>query len=158
MTFLRNDSTSRGFSRSVAGGLLVASLLVSQTSHVQSDQPATKTPSADDAFSKRLQEYCQKSAGTYELFRDEAKNEPLTFVPQAVFHWKHDNEWRGDIFVWTYEGRPEVVGGVFVSPPSGNWRTENHEFYSLALSADRGHQDPTRSLAGQIRNPSDARS
>lgn len=98
---------------------------------------ATAEPPGDsgltDAFTKRLQEYFQKSAAEYSLYRDEEGQVPLTFVPQAVFHWKADADWRGDVFVWTYEGRPEVVGGVFVSAPKGNVRSVYHEFRSVSL-------------------------
>jgi hypothetical protein len=113
-------------SLTVTSGLILAAISTIASA-------AEPSKSAEDAFSKRLQEYSRTSAAEYELFRDEMKKEPLTFVPEAVFHWKQDNDWRGDVFVWTYAGRPEVVGGVFVSSLSGNARTVYHEFRSLAL-------------------------
>jgi hypothetical protein len=111
--------------------LLLAGVFVALAA-ARADEPSTKDP-AEEPFNKRLQAYFQKSAAEYQLFRDENRTQPLEFVPEAVFHWKQDNDWRGDVFVWTYEGRPEVVGGVFVSSPSGNVRTVYHEFRSLAL-------------------------
>jgi hypothetical protein len=131
VTFFRPNTTSR-----VAPWLATFAFAVSSMALIpdaRGDEPPVKETKPEDAVSKRLHEFSQKSAADYELFRDELKKEPLTLVPQAVFHWKHDNDWRGDVFVWIYEGRPEVLGGVFFSPPSGNSRTVNHEFYSLAL-------------------------
>jgi hypothetical protein len=113
--------------------VLFGCLLAGGSAAFAADEPASKEPAPPDAFTKRLQDYFQKTAAEYTLYRDDEQEVPLTFVPQAVFHWKQDTDWRGDVFIWTHEGRPEVVGGVFVSSPSGGRRTIYQEFRSLSL-------------------------
>jgi hypothetical protein len=90
-------------------------------------EEAEQAPAGDNWLRTQFQE----DAATYEFFRDEAHNEPLKFVEKSIFHWKQDDDWRGDLFVWTWEDRPEVVGCILASNPTGSTRTIAHEFHQL---------------------------
>lgn len=87
------------------------------------------------AVQRWLHEYYQQQAATYEFYFDEAKTKRLEFVKRSIFHWKQDNDWSGDVFVWTHEGRPEIVGGVLASPAKAGKRSIGHEFHTLALQS-----------------------
>jgi hypothetical protein len=78
-----------------------------------------------------LREQYQLAARKYEFFLDQDRKVPLTFEPKSVFHWTSDNDWSGDVFVWTAHGRPHVVGCVLSSPTKPQ-RTAIHEFHTLS--------------------------
>lgn len=79
-----------------------------------------------------LQDYYLKQAEKYEFFYDEARTKRLTFVEKPIFRWKQDDDWSGDLFVWTHLGRPEVVGCILASSPDAGTRSVAHEFHTLA--------------------------
>jgi hypothetical protein len=78
-----------------------------------------------------LREQYQLAAKNYEFFLDKDRKVPLVFEPKPIFHWTSDNDWSGDVFVWTAKGRPQVVGCVLSSPTKPQ-RTAIHEFHTLA--------------------------
>jgi hypothetical protein len=89
------------------------------------DPPAPREPDSP------LREQYQLAAKKYEFFLDQDRKVPLVFEPKPIFHWSSDNDWSGDVFVWTARGRPEVVGCV-LSSPSKPERTAIHEFHTLS--------------------------
>ena len=74
----------------------------------------------------------------HDIYRDDAERcsfltaggEPLTLVKEPVMRWSTDDDWSGDIFVWTHEKRPEVIGCI-MSGPNGALRRVVHEFHLL---------------------------
>jgi hypothetical protein len=79
-----------------------------------------------------LREQYQLAAKKYTFFRDKDRKVPLTFEPKPVFSWSNDNDWSGDVFVWTAKGRPQVVGCILSAPDKGKGRPAVHEFHILA--------------------------
>jgi hypothetical protein len=80
---------------------------------------------------RRLREQYQLAAKGYEFFLDLERKVPLVFEPKPIFHWASDNDWSGDVFVWTAKGRPHVVGCILSSPTKPD-RTAIHEFHALS--------------------------
>jgi len=69
----------------------------------------------------------------WEIFVDEALTKKAEFVSEPVFRWTNasrGNGQTGAMFVWTFEGRPVAMGGVF-SNPEGGRRIIMHELHAL---------------------------
>lgn len=78
-----------------------------------------------------LREQYRLAAQKYEFFLDPDRKVPLKFEPKPVLSWAQDDDWSGDVFVWTAKGRPQVVGCV-LSGPGKAGRPAFHEFHTLA--------------------------
>lgn len=78
-----------------------------------------------------LREQYRLAAKKYEFFLDKDKKVPLTFEPKPVLSWAQDDDWSGDVFVWTARGRPQVIGCVLSGPGKPD-RPEFHEFHTLS--------------------------
>jgi hypothetical protein len=88
-------------------------------------------PAGEPEAVRHLREQYLAAAKKYAFFLDADHKTPLALEPKPVFHWTSDNDWSGDVFVWTANGRPQVVGGVLSSPSKPD-RTLIHEFHMLA--------------------------
>jgi len=83
-------------------------------------------------------------AASYAIYRDAAKQEKLTLRREPVYRWTNpirSGGQEGDVFLWTFKGRPEVLATVF-SHPSDDFkeRVLCHELHSLSeavLTVDR---------------------
>jgi hypothetical protein len=78
-----------------------------------------------------LREQYQLAAKKYEFFLDKDQKVPLTFEPEPVFSWAQDDDWSGDVFVWTAKGRPQVIGCALSGPGKPD-RPSYHEFHTLS--------------------------
>jgi hypothetical protein len=78
-----------------------------------------------------LHEHYRLAAKKYVFFLDKDNKAPLEFEPKPIFHWTSDNDWSGDVFVWMWRGRPQVIGDFYSSPTKPN-RTERHAFHTLS--------------------------
>ncbi|MGH7138122.1 MAG: hypothetical protein ACREHD_20415 [Pirellulales bacterium] len=74
-------------------------------------------------------------------YREEAEKREFMLVDGAklkladapVMHWSNYGEWAGDVFVWTLDGRPAVIGGVLSWPSRGRQVYNfSQEFHLLA--------------------------
>jgi hypothetical protein len=63
-------------------------------------------------------------------FHDADRRHELKLAEKPVMRWANDDDWSGDVFVWTHAGRPEVIGCI-LSGPSANGRLVFHEFHLL---------------------------
>jgi hypothetical protein len=93
------------------------------------DAPTVKNE--QEAVSDYLRESYQADAAKY-VFRKEGDEQVLQFVEQPIMRWANDNDWSGDVFVWTYRGRPEVIGCILSGPNGESNRNVFHEFHLLA--------------------------
>jgi len=113
-------------------------------------------------------EWLAQRAGEFASYRFEiegAGHKLLTLEPKPVLDWSNPerNTFFGVTFVWTREGRPELIGSAY-----GRGRSLRHEFHSLSTepivaerSGSRVHRFPPgiewRELAGAPeRSTSDA--
>jgi hypothetical protein len=96
---------------------------------------------------KKWEEFYRDEAASYLISLDEKTPKELKFRPEPVLLWSNPirgNDTRGSVFVWTYEGRAEVIGTVFSYRAGANHRQVKHSFHSLSLSpliAERNMQD-----------------
>jgi hypothetical protein len=82
---------------------------------------------------KKLQARYQKRAAEYRFSLKDAPDTPFVFVPAPVMRWTADGN-SGSVWVWTKEGRPEVIGCVgAIVTDTPDTMLEFHEFHSLAL-------------------------
>jgi hypothetical protein len=72
----------------------------------------TQTPVAEVEAKQILYPYYAKQAAEYELFLDDQRKERLELVAQPVLTWTNADGFLGSVFVWTFQGRPEVIGCV----------------------------------------------
>jgi hypothetical protein len=90
-----------------------------------------------------------KEAQQYEMFLGEGREMPLELQPKPVFRWAEPqarNLFNGVIYVWTYQGRPEVIGSIWAKGERDRpgKRTLCHTFHSLAT----GPLEAVRSVPG----------
>ena len=76
-------------------------------------------------------------AGSYAIYRDPAREQRLVLRPEPVYRWTNPTRAGGqvgDVFVWLYQGRPEVVASIFSRPAKNGKRMVCHELASLSLA------------------------
>jgi hypothetical protein len=89
--------------------------------------------SADEkARIEYLRKTYQADAERYEFQRGGEKMTPLELVEKPVMRWSQDDDWSGDVFVWTHDGAPEIIGCMLSGPGEGGKRLVFHEFHLLA--------------------------
>jgi hypothetical protein len=105
-----------------------------------SSQPAggvTRTDDSTKAKSQRLLELHTSDAASYAIYRDAGRTQKLDLRREPVYRWTNPTRVGGqvgEVFVWTYRGRPEVVGSIFSHPSGDGRRVICHELHSLSLA------------------------
>ena len=89
-------------------------------------------PAEDEKPMLALRALYRKTADKYAFFHDAEGNQPLLLTEKPVMKWANDNDYSGDVFVWTRDDRPEVIGGVHSGPRMGHQRQVSVEFHLLA--------------------------
>lgn len=95
-------------------------------------------PALKDARSRgeRLQSLHAGEAASYAIYRDAAKTQRLELRREPVYRWSNPTRsggQEGDVFLWTYRGRPEVIASIFSHPREGRReRRLCHELHSLS--------------------------
>jgi hypothetical protein len=79
-----------------------------------------------------LEPYFQQQAAEYEFFLDEARKQKLEHIANPAMRWTALGNY-GTVWVWTRQGRPEVVGCVGAYLDHNNRLNGFHEFHSLTL-------------------------
>jgi len=74
-------------------------------------------------------------AASYAIYRDADRKKKLELRREPIFRWSNPiaaGGQVGDVFVWTFRGRPEAVATIFSHPHEGGRRTVCHELHSLS--------------------------
>jgi hypothetical protein len=79
-----------------------------------------------------LEPYFQQQAAEYEFFLDESRKQKLEHVAKPAMRWTALGNY-GTVWVWTRQGRPEVVGCLGAYLDQNNRLNGFHEFHSLTL-------------------------
>src|SRR5688572_15783613 len=114
------------------GGFAVKAALI--LSFVLSQVPSA--PTADTVDNQAEAEEARAAAkaliGQYVLFHDESSRDELQLKPEPVLRWllQYDRRFYSDVFVWTHEGRPEVVAAI--TSVYGKRRSMETEIHSLS--------------------------
>ncbi|HUY91547.1 MAG TPA: hypothetical protein VMV10_22595 [Pirellulales bacterium] len=96
----------------------------------QAEEPADgKQPQAD-----YLGKVYRAEAEMHAFYRDAEHSQPLEFVDHPIMRWNNEGVWSGEVFVWTYAGRPEIIGCMLSGPAGNGRRNVFDEFHLLADS------------------------
>jgi hypothetical protein len=106
----------------------------------QSHQPEPPgDPSARPAETTRksawLHEVFLREASEYEFYLDDEKQQKLELRREPVMRYSSGGEAHGEAYIWTHQGRPEIIGSIFSQPLDERQRRVMHEFHSLSLQA-----------------------
>ena len=107
--------------------LVIAIVLLTRSPFVQAEEPNVGA----------LAELHMKEAAAYAVFLDEGHKQPLELQKEPVFKWQnllHEKGQLGAVYVWTREGRPELLGTIF-SQHAHHDRAQRvvvHEFHTLS--------------------------
>src|SRR4051812_38458279 len=102
----------------------------------RSQQPETSkgvaAPPAEARESALRHEVFLKEMSEYDFYLDIEKQRKIELRREPVMRFTSPVDRHGELYVWTHQGRPEVLGGVF-SIPQGSLERLVHEFHSLAM-------------------------
>lgn len=79
-----------------------------------------------------LYPFYAREAAQYEFSLDEDRRQPLELQPRAVLTWTNVENYLGAVFVWTYAGRPELIGCIGSHQNKPGVSNVFHEFHSLS--------------------------
>jgi len=89
---------------------------------------------ASEAESKVvLYPYYARQAAAYDFARDEQRQQRLKLQPRPVLNWTNADNFMGSVFLWTYGGRPELIGCVGSRQTATGECFVFHELHSLSL-------------------------
>jgi hypothetical protein len=92
-----------------------------------------QTESESEAELKRdLYPYYSLAAVKYEFHLDEEKKQRLQLEPRPVLTWTNSKNFMGAVFVWTSQGRPELIGCIGSHQLRPGVSNVFHEFHSLS--------------------------
>ncbi|WP_182866950.1 hypothetical protein [Stieleria mannarensis] len=104
---------------------------------------------------ERWAEVYREEAAAYEMIRRGDDAEVLQLVPTPILTFTNPvrvRDTHGAAFVWTSDGRPEVVGAIWsvVSPDDSTRRRLSHEFHSLSLAPIHSQHERRQSPRGIV--------
>ena len=80
-----------------------------------------------------LYPYYARQAAAYDFFRDEDRKQRLVLQHQPVLNWTNPDNFMGSVFLWTYGGRPELIGCIGSRQTAAGECFVFHELHSLSL-------------------------
>jgi hypothetical protein len=90
---------------------------------------------ADARKSAWLHQVYLREASEYEFYLDADKRQKLELRRDPVMRYMSPVDYRGEVYVWTHQGRPAVIGCIFSAPEGASRRRVMHELHSLAPHA-----------------------
>ena len=120
--------------------ILSGQVAISQQTEPCADRPRDQAETTKSAW---LHEVYLQEASDYDFYLDAQKRQALKLRREPVMCWTSQGDFNGEVYVWTHQGRAEVVGCIFSAPGGQNGRRILHEFHSLApqpivTGTDRG--------------------
>ena len=113
---------------------LIPACLALTLSPVGQDDRATSKDSRSRG--EKLLALHTENAASYAIFRDAARTQRLELKREPIYRWSNPTRslgQEGDVFLWTYQGRPEVIASIFSHPREGKQeRRLCHELQSLS--------------------------
>jgi hypothetical protein len=127
-------------------------VVMSLTSEGATGQDAQ--PPAKDQRQRWMNLYSEEAA-KYQMFRRGDDEEELELVPSPILAYTNPvrvRDTHGAAFVWTSDGRPEVVGAVWsvISQDDATKRHISQEFHSLSLVPIHSKHEPRASQRGLV--------
>lgn len=115
--------------------------------------PGQQERTAGEPKGKRaawLHDLYLRDASEYHFLTDGEKPRELKLRKEPVMRWTSQDDYNGEVYVWTDDGAAAIVGCVFSGPLPGA-RHIMHEFHSLC--ADPLHSDRRGGSGWQPREP-----
>ncbi|MDR3636286.1 MAG: hypothetical protein P4L84_20960 [Isosphaeraceae bacterium] len=98
--------------------------------------PTQGTPGpASATAADRLLKLHTEDASTYAIFRDSQRSEKLELRREPIYRWTNPTRVGGqvgEVYIWTWRGRPDVVASIFSHPTKDGQRVLCHELHSLS--------------------------
>ena len=110
----------------LSAGLLVPGLFVLGQAAV---------PQSEADLKAVLVPFYGREAAEYEFFLDTGHEQKLQLHKQPVMTWTNADRYMGAVFVWTYGGRPEIIGCIGSRQGRPGDSLVFHEFHSLSRQA-----------------------
>jgi hypothetical protein len=108
-----------------------------------SDSPQDpRTARSEARKSASLHEVYLREASEYDFYLDAERRHKLELRREPVMRYTSPGDYRGEVYVWTHQGRPAVIGCIFSAPFGSTSRRVMHELQSLA---------PHALVAGEVR-------
>lgn len=100
---------------------------------------ADDVPQKAPKLEERLREINLGQARNWEMWLDSTRTAKAELVEKPVAVWTNPTTTygvqHGSVFLWTYEGRPIVIGSIFGHPLGMGKRRLVHEFHAMAPAA-----------------------
>ncbi len=113
-------------------------LLFTLVQRAEAEPPENKSRDAEE--SEQTTAAVEAELPRWTIWRGADRDRELKLVPKSVLRWTNPGTHRvyGDVFVWTLDGRPEVVMSLFKvwDPPRG-MHTEMHSLSPIEVIAER---------------------
>jgi hypothetical protein len=95
-------------------------------------QTPAGSPADTKAEAEQASAIAKTTVGTYVVRLDAAPNKTLRMEPEPVLRWTNHlgRRFYGDVYVWTHDGRPEVIASV--NSVFTTTRATNTEIHSLS--------------------------
>src|SRR5258708_3009348 len=90
--------------------------------------PGEKGETKDEAAQskgERLLKLHTEDAASYNFFRDSQRQQKVELRREPIYRWTNPTRVGGqvgEVFIWNYRGRPEVVGSIFSHHAENNTR------------------------------------
>lgn len=118
---------------------------------------AEDIPTETDQAKQWWRGHYQQAASEYKLHLKSHPDEPLSMNKKAILKYAHPKEsTHGEIFVWTHDGRPQLIGSIWSYVPDGIRRSVVHEFQSFAregllpIEIGSGTWTPRTGIASEV--------
>ncbi len=111
--------------------LIAVAALLAQSESAEPNQEAE----AHKAEFERCQKYYRSVAAEYDMEQGKERPTRLKLEPEPVLRYANpggNGRGHGAMFVWTRDGRPEILGAIWSRQP-GEQRYVIHEMHSLSL-------------------------
>ncbi len=124
------------------------------TSGMAAGQDAPK-PAERENQKKRWMAVYSEEAAKYQMLRHGDDVEELELVTKPILTFTNpvrERDTHGAAFVWTNDGRPEVLGAIWsvITPEDATKRHLSHELHSLSLVPIESKHDPRTSRHGAV--------
>ena len=101
----------------------------SQQADLPKDLPAAQEETKESAW---LHGIFSREISEYDFYLDAEKQQKLVLLRKPVLRYPTPVDFWGETYVWTYRGRPAVVGSVFAGKEEKPSYRIFHEFHSLS--------------------------
>jgi len=94
----------------------------------------SQAPADEAALKEILYPFYAHEAAGYEIYRDAERKEKLELRKQPVLTWTNAENYMGAVFLWEFDGRPEMIGCIGSHQNRPTSSNVFHELHWLATA------------------------